>query len=240
MTDLIKRAANNVLSTQELNALQSLAMMPLQQVFMKVNLTLPFERLAVLLRGVKHNLSAEQPVIHFVSPHHGDGADIIAFEMAYVASTQSGKRVLFINTSPNSKLARRGKHIEENVTYAPFSSNGKENTFFFTTVSAAGNDEKVLPDVQDFKKIIGDLRKMFDLVIIHSDLALTSHMANTLYGLTDGCVIVAEAERTRRPVIHRLRNVIEQQGGRIVGVVLNRRKFYIPSRLYSFLFRAAD
>ena len=94
--------------------------------------------------------------------------------------------------------------------------------------------------MRDFKKIIDDLRKMFDLVVIHSDLAMSGHMANTLYGLTDGCVIVAQAEHTRVPVIKQLRSIIERQGGRIVGVVLNNRKLYIPSKLYSLLFRAAE
>jgi len=230
-------------------------MLPLQQVPTKIRLTLPFERLATLLRSLKYNLSLgqsavpETPIIHFVSPHRDDGADVIAFETAYVASTQTGKRVLFINTSENSQLVSdrmqyavlpTDRKTGGNVTYAPFAANAEETTFFFTTISSPGNDQRVLPDVQDFKKVIGDLRKMFDLVIIHSDLALTSHMSNTLYGLTDGCVIIAEAEHTRVPVIKQLRNVIERQGGRIVGVVLNKRKFYIPPKLYSFLFSAAE
>lgn len=254
MTDIIQKAATNALSTDEFTALQSLAMLPLQQIPTRISLTLPFERLATLLRSLKHNLSLgqenapETPVIHFVSPHQEDGADVIAFETAYVASTQPGKRVLFINTSSHSRVVSdrmeyavlpNDRKPNDNVTYASFAG-GAETTFFFTTVSAPGNEEKILPDVRDFKKIIDDLRKMFDLVVIHSDLALTGHMANTLYGLTDGCVIIAQAEHTRMPVISKLRDVIERQGGRIIGVVLNKRKFYIPTKLYSLLFSAAE
>jgi protein-tyrosine kinase len=255
MTDLIQKNANTALSTDEFTALQSLAMLPLQQIPARIRLTLPFERLATLLRSVKFNLAQgqaaapETPVIHFVSPHRDDGADVIAFETAYIASTQPGKRVLFINTSTHSQfVADRMEYSvlpndnkpDENVAYPSFTGAGGETNFFFTTVSAPGNEERILPDVRDFRKIIEDLRKMFDLVVIHSDLALTGHMANTLYGLTDGCVIIAQAEHTRMPVIRKLRNVIERQGGRIVGVVLNKRKYYIPRKLYSFLFSAAE
>jgi protein-tyrosine kinase len=253
MTDLIQKTANTALSIHELNALQSLAMLPLQQIPTKIRLTLPFERLATLLRSLKYNLALgqqevpETPIIHFVSPHKDDGADVIAFETAYVASTQPGKRVLFINTSASSQVVSdRAQYAvlpndrSSGNAYAPFVSNDGETTFFFTTISAPGNDQRILPDVHDFKKVIGDLRKMFDLVVIHSDLALTSHMSNTLYGLTDGCVIIAQAEHTRVPVIKQLRNIIERQGGRIVGVVLNKRKFYIPPKLYSLLFSAAE
>jgi len=250
MTDIVQKAANSALSVNEFTALQSLAMMPLQQIPAKIRLTLPFERLATLLRSIKHNMSApETPVIHFVSPHRDDGADVIAFETAYVASTQPGKRVLFINTSAHSRFVSdrmeyavlpNDRPANENVTYASFSGNSEETMLFFTTISAPGNEERILPDMRDFKKIIDDLRKMFDLVVIHSDLALTGHMANTLYGLTDGCVIIAQAEHTRMPVVKKLRNVIERQGGRIVGVVLNKRKFYIPQKLYSLLFSAAE
>lgn len=255
MTDIIQKAASNALSIDEFTALQSLAMLPVQQMPTRIRLTLPFERLATLLRSLKHNLAQgretvpETPVIHFVTPHRNDGADVIAFETAYVASTQPGKRVLFINTSNNSQVISDNAEYavlpndlkaNENVTYASFAGNNGETTFFFTTVSAPGNEERILPDVRDFRKIVDDMRKMFDLIIIHSDLALTGHMANTLYGLTDGCVIIARAEHTRMPVIKKLRNVIERQGGRIIGVVLNRRKFYIPPKVYSFLFSASE
>ena len=254
MSDIIQKTMNSALSVNEFEALQSLAMLPMQQVPTRIRLTLPFERLATLLRSLKHNLSQgqtaapETPIIHFVSPHRDDGADVIAFETAYVASTQPGKRVLYINTSKNSKIVSdrveyavlpNDRKPNENVSYASFAGGGETN-FFFTTVSAPGNEERILPDARDFKKIIEDLRAMFDLVVIHSDLALTGHMANTLYGLTDGCVIIAQAEHTRMPVVKKLRNVIERQGGRIVGVVLNKRKFYIPPMLYSFLFRTAE
>ena len=254
MSDIIQKAANTSLSVNEFEALQSLAMLPMQQMPTKLRLTLPFERLATLLRSLKHNLATgqsgapETPVIHFVSPHRDDGADVIAFETAYVASTQPGKRVLFINTSKHSQVVSdrleyavlpNDRKVNENVSYASFTGGGETN-FFFTTVSAPGNDERILPDARDFKKIIDDLRKAFDLVVIHSDLAMTGHMANTLYGLTDGCVIIAQAEHTRMPVIKKLRNVIERQGGRIVGVVLNKRKFYIPPMLYSLLFSTAE
>jgi Mrp family chromosome partitioning ATPase len=242
----MQRETGSVLTLQESTALQSLAMLPLQMVATKVTLTLPFESLATLLRSIRHRLSAatETPVIHFVSPHKDEGADVIAFELAYIASTQPGKRVLFINTGLNSGLVSRqvqGGGAAANAN--PVLENGDAvpqdtNSFFFTTISDPAARHTLLPDARDFRKVLEDLRRMFDLVVIHSDSALSSQMAFTLYGLTDGGIIVAEAESTRIPVIKQLRNVIESHGGHVIGVVLNKRKYYIPRRLYSLLFRS--
>jgi len=247
MIDVMKRETDIILSAQESVALQSLAMMPLQMVGAKVALTLPFEQTATLLRSIKHHLSpdVEVPVIHFVSPRDGDGSDVIAFELAYVASTQPGKRVLFINTGTNSRLVSRQVQAGEAAASAnTVLENGEEVSapegthFFFTTISDPAARDRLLPDSRDFKNVLDGLRKMFDLVVIHSGAALSSQMAVTLYGLTDGGIIVAEAESTRVPVIKKLRSTIESHGGRVIGVVLNKRKYYIPRGLYSLLFKS--
>jgi Mrp family chromosome partitioning ATPase len=246
MKDIVQQKTGVVLSSQESMALQSLAMLPLQLLPTRVSLTLPFERLATLLRSIRYRLTAasETPVIHFVSPRSGDGADVIAFELAYVASTQPGKRVLFINTGVNSRGV--SSRVDTVVPAASAVIEGDappeaplepETSFFFTTISDPANHERLLPEARDFKKVLDDLRKVFDLVVVHSDAALTSQMAVTLFGLTDGAIIVAEAEGTRIPVIRQLRALIETHGGRVLGVVLNKRRYYIPKFLYSLLFR---
>ena len=51
-------------------------------------------------------------------------------------------------------------------------------------------------------------------------------------GLADSCLLVVEAGRTRTPVVRRAMEEIEAAGGKLQGVVLNRRKHYIPSWIY--------
>jgi Mrp family chromosome partitioning ATPase len=51
----------------------------------------------------------------------------------------------------------------------------------------------------------------------------------------DGVIMVITAGKTRRQVAQRVKKEIEDAGGRILGVVINRRKYYIPAWIYKRL-----
>ena len=48
-------------------------------------------------------------------------------------------------------------------------------------------------------------------------------------------VIVVEAEKTPQPVIEHLRNTLTAAGAKTAGIVMNKRRFYIPARVYKKL-----
>jgi len=51
----------------------------------------------------------------------------------------------------------------------------------------------------------------------------------------DGVVLVILSEKTRKQVAQKAKREIEEAGGHILGVVLNKRKYYIPKWLYKRL-----
>jgi Mrp family chromosome partitioning ATPase len=51
----------------------------------------------------------------------------------------------------------------------------------------------------------------------------------------DGVVLVLEAEKTRKPVAENLKNRILQNGGNILGMVFNNRRYHIPESVYKRL-----
>jgi Mrp family chromosome partitioning ATPase len=51
----------------------------------------------------------------------------------------------------------------------------------------------------------------------------------------DGIVLVLDAQHTRRRSALRAKQRIEEVGGKILGVALNRRKFFIPQWLYRLI-----
>ena len=56
-----------------------------------------------------------------------------------------------------------------------------------------------------------------------------------LSGKVDGVVMVLQAEKTRWEVAQAAKKRLEDSGGKILGVVLNKRKFYIPKWIYKTL-----
>lgn len=83
-----------------------------------------------------------------------------------------------------------------------------------------------------FERLLHCAREKFDLVII--DVPPVHHFpeARILSGKVDGVVLVVEAGRTRRRAAVSAKSLIEDAGGRLLGVVLNKVKYYIPEWIY--------
>ena len=67
------------------------------------------------------------------------------------------------------------------------------------------------------------------------DVPATMDMASSalqVANLADGVIMVVEAERTGWHVVKEARDLLRQANAEILGVVLNKRKFYVPDWLY--------
>ena len=57
----------------------------------------------------------------------------------------------------------------------------------------------------------------------------------TLSHKVDGVILVVEAECTRWQIVQQTKENIEIRGGKVLGVILNKRRFYIPKFVYDRL-----
>ena len=73
------------------------------------------------------------------------------------------------------------------------------------------------------------------LVIIDAPPILSDVTGIALSRKASGVLLVVEAERTRAPIIEQARKVIATGGGRLLGVILNKRKHHIPGWIYKLL-----
>jgi Mrp family chromosome partitioning ATPase len=79
------------------------------------------------------------------------------------------------------------------------------------------------------------LKPRFDLILVDSPPATTSTDGLAMSSKVEGTVLVVEAEKTRWPVAENVRDRIKRSGGNILGMVLNKRKYYIPGFIYKRL-----
>jgi Mrp family chromosome partitioning ATPase len=80
-----------------------------------------------------------------------------------------------------------------------------------------------------------ELRKEFDYVLIDAPPLARYGDAIALGKLTDGFVLILEANSTRREVALTVSENLRAAGIKILGAVLNKRTFPIPERLYHLL-----
>jgi protein-tyrosine kinase len=73
----------------------------------------------------------------------------------------------------------------------------------------------------------------FTTVVFDAPAVSVSPETAPMSSFVDGVVIVVQEGKTKREVIQRSIGAIQQQEGRVLGVILNRKKYYIPEFLYN-------
>ena len=85
------------------------------------------------------------------------------------------------------------------------------------------------------KDRVNELRKEFDYVLIDAPPLNEYSDAIALGQISDGLVLVLEANATRRESALRIAETLRATQIRVLGAVLNKRTFPIPEGLYNRL-----
>jgi len=86
-----------------------------------------------------------------------------------------------------------------------------------------------------FSDLIEAVKKKFDYIIFDAPPVNSSTEAKVLASKVDGVILVIESGKTRHQVALRTKKELEEAGGMLLGVVLNKRKYYIPNWIYKRL-----
>ena len=76
------------------------------------------------------------------------------------------------------------------------------------------------------------VREMYDYVLIDTSAILDAPETPIIGSYATGTVVVVQSGRTKREVIKRAMITVEKLGGKFLGTVLNRKKYYIPEFIY--------
>ena len=79
---------------------------------------------------------------------------------------------------------------------------------------------------------MASLRSRFDYVFFDTGPVLNSSDVALMARHFDGVIVVVECERTKWEVLELAKAKIVNVNGKILGVVLNKRQYYIPAGLY--------
>src|SRR5262245_1456500 len=90
-------------------------------------------------------------------------------------------------------------------------------------------------DSEPITLMLSTLREKFDFIIFDGSPLRDYSESSFLAGKMDGVILVVEAERTKIEVARKIRKDLESTGVTILGVVLNKKRSYIPEYLERFL-----
>src|SRR5262249_33875828 len=97
------------------------------------------------------------------------------------------------------------------------------------------SEPRTLLQAERLQERLGDLRAQFDYILVSAPPAHLSADTITLGQLSDGVVLVLEANSTRREVAQKSKLTLETANVKLLGAVLNNRTFPIPKAIYSKL-----
>jgi Mrp family chromosome partitioning ATPase len=205
--------------------------------------TLPIPPVAHLCHAIQEALpNTGGHIVSFAGLQAGEAYGRIAFETAYVAATQLGLRVLFVDAmtterkslaalssavhSPLAKVIASGGRVEDSMVSI---ANTRMSYMLMGKLGAGG---LTLADLDMTSGVFKKLRAYYDLIIIEAPSVLDGPFGVAIVKITDGAVLVVEAEKTRAPVALHGKHLIEVAGGRVIGAVLNNRRQFIPGWIY--------
>jgi len=109
----------------------------------------------------------------------------------------------------------------------------EHNLWLIPAGTVNGNRSRVASEQMRLR--IAELRQQFRFLLVHAPSIELGNYAVSLGQMTDGAVLVLEADETRRETAQRAKEEMEASGVQVLGAVLNNRKFPIPAALYAML-----
>jgi len=184
-------------------------------------------------------------IIQFIGSSEGEGTSTIVREFARVSALKFGEVVLlmeadhhrpdqhlFFNLKPDhgwEEVVQNDEPIDQALYQI-----GKTN-LFISPISQSSSLNYQTFDSPRISAFLEKLRNRFDLILIDSSPANTSPNGFGLSQKVDGVVLVFEAEKTRWPVAQSVKERIIRSGGKILGIVFNKRRYHIPEFIYKRL-----
>jgi len=184
-------------------------------------------------------------LIQFMGSRRGEGVSTIVREFAKVAVEKHGKSVLVLDSAYQDPARRINFNVTCEYGWLDFLEKGElvdkaffrlgESNLYFAPISVQASLTPPVDDISATITLWKKLKERFDLILIDSSSDSSTTESIALSRNVDGVVLVVEAEKTRRRVVDSIKKKILGNGGVILGVVLNKRRHYIPEFLYKLL-----
>ena len=173
---------------------------------------------------------------------HGGGTSTTAVNLATSLAEGSRKSVLIVDANLRTpglhRFFKTGsfKGMSELLDVRgersfDFKKIGDNNLYLFPCGIKRSRSDGYF-ESQRFDEFLNNVRNSFDYVIFDSAPIPGFPDTQTLCSKVDGVVLVITYDKTRRQVALRAKKELEDAGANILGVVINRRKYYIPDWIY--------
>jgi len=203
------------------------------------------EEMVRLFQGLDPCMSSpKKRLLQFIGSRDGEGVSTMARQFATVAARRFGKRVLLLDADQRNSDQTRFYRITASgwsdslMKGEPVVEVIKQVSDFTLFVGGISKNPSSIAQLFSSPRIevcLEQLKQLFDIIVIDSPPATVSADGLTICSKVDGVILAVEAEKVRWPVAQNTKENILRNGGKILGIVFNKRKHYIPESVYQRL-----
>lgn len=175
----------------------------------------------------------------------GSGASTTAANFAITLSRDCKLNVLLVDANLRSPSLHEVFNIKYNQGLFQLLNKKEEKKSLFKKVGhgnlyviPCGENSSGPMNLFESKRFSETLKRMrdeFDYVIFDAP-PVNGYFDSIMIGTkVDGVILVAESGKARKQVAIKAKQELEEAGAKILGVILNRRKHYIPEWIYKRL-----
>jgi capsular exopolysaccharide synthesis family protein len=203
-----------------------------------------------IYEDLRTNLKTRYPddpikTILFNSTYHGVGCSTTAVNFATTLARNAGLKILLVDVNLRTPRLHEIFNIDRAVGLCKLGESCSDISSFIKRVGPGDlnvltcGDSYSIPlglfESDRFNEFVHTARSNFDYVILDAPPVPRFSECRVLCTKVDGVILVVEAGKTREQVALRAKKSLEEAGARILGVVINKRRYYIPQWLYSRL-----
>ncbi len=210
---------------------------------------------------LKENLDAirikqGKKIFAFSSARQGEGVTSVVANIAFFWAKSlsvvsgdlkivKGRRILVIDAN----LEKPGLHtyfqIDDGLGLSDFLSGRVNlnlavrkisgNNFFLMPAGELNNKIQLVFSTSKFSNLIKKLEDFFDVILIDTPPILNSPITIQIAKILKNYIIVIDAQNTHVSVVKRAMELLKFYNATTLGVVLNKRRFYVPENIYKKL-----
>lgn len=189
-----------------------------------------------------HDKSKRPLMLALTSCYRNEGVSTVSSNLAQFLARRCKETVLLVDLNLRDPGVHRmfGKPLSPGVIDLVLESPLEISCIQYTSIEnlhilTAGEnfDEYTgLYDMQSVADLINLMKRDYEFVIFDTPPFCEDSTIIRLAGLVDGIILILEAERVRWEAARQLKERLAQAQGKILGAILNKRKFHVPDWMY--------
>jgi capsular exopolysaccharide synthesis family protein len=183
-------------------------------------------------------------VLGLASSVTGEGASTVGLKLARIMARSSDRKVLLVDAdlsrSPQTLSLAVRKELLPGLTEVLIGTVDFAHAVLPTdepNLHFLPSGREVLRPMDAFssermRQFLDEMARIYRIVLLDCPAILEHPEVPVIGSLTDGIVLVVRANRTRREVAQKALAILHESRCRVLGVVLNQRRYPIPGFLY--------